>query len=985
VPTSVVNMIPNGLSGEANQDSEPMVAVNLSNPQQIAGSAFTPDPANGPNAPIYVSTDGGNTWVLNTIVPSNPATGDICLRFGTQGNRLYIGILQQPFGLRMNILRTNNFTAAGAATLLVDRGPGPNVDQPFVQAATVMAGAGVGNDRVYVGNNDFATAPNTATVDVSLNGGAATPPPPANFNARRLDTRATTVNQDSPHIRPAVHLDGTVYAIYAARTAVSGTIRTCNVVVVRDDNWAAGGTQFNDLLDSGDGQRGQIVVTGVNVVWNAGAAFGQERLGGNVAIAVDPRNSSNVYVAWADNAGALSTLHVRRSQNRGQAWSGDLRVITGAINPALAINSRGRVCFMYQQLTGTAPNQRWETHIELTDNDWSSVNNRILSNTPANAPVRVFGPYLGDYIGLMAVGKDFCGAFCANNTPNAANFPQGVVFQRNVNMATQTLLANDGVTAVPASIDPFFVKETLLTADADFYVRDWTDSPTSGDSGLEPSTHPVFYATSDVWNRRKKHDPGGFNANDQPINEYPKMGPGQSGKNFGFVRIRRNAGGSAATVTAHFLVSPFGTGSVYQNAGTDPDLSVAFGSGDLVKTPTPGYEWHLGPTMTDHVCFAVEITAPGDPIVAPSLLGHAPGWPSTDLMVLNDNNKAQRNMYPPPSSGSGSESSFAIIRNAATFTRDLVLRYNVDPVVFKRLGRIGIGIVGERGVKRSREGELILAKMAPGERRWLTLTTEARTGDGRMPLPIDFYELAGTAAVNGFAIAPTPSPPAAAIRWNTELHMFRFGRLAEAFGVAEAKRQSAGARGLVRRASIAPAAYLRFLRDHQDGVRVCIDSLVSRAGSDPFALRAAVRRLGEAIAAKSSDKALPAHATLLNALDVFQTMLQLEGGDPACVLHNVEWQRDLYTRVARLAKLPAAAAIVKASDQFARGYGERKFGWEQFPRHVRRVLPALRETAEAFPRLRLRAPLETLEKSLGSVAAAQHAHREFLLALAALE
>jgi hypothetical protein len=26
--------------------------------------------------------------------------------------------------------------------LLVDRGPGPNVDQPFVQAATVMAGGG---------------------------------------------------------------------------------------------------------------------------------------------------------------------------------------------------------------------------------------------------------------------------------------------------------------------------------------------------------------------------------------------------------------------------------------------------------------------------------------------------------------------------------------------------------------------------------------------------------------------------------------------------------------------------------------------------------------------------------------------------------------------------------------------------------------------------------------------------------------------------
>src|SRR5436190_14130967 len=40
----VVNMIPRSLSGEANQDSEPTIAVNPANPLQIAGSAFTPDP-----------------------------------------------------------------------------------------------------------------------------------------------------------------------------------------------------------------------------------------------------------------------------------------------------------------------------------------------------------------------------------------------------------------------------------------------------------------------------------------------------------------------------------------------------------------------------------------------------------------------------------------------------------------------------------------------------------------------------------------------------------------------------------------------------------------------------------------------------------------------------------------------------------------------------------------------------------------------------
>ena len=63
----VVNIIPQSLSGETNQDSEPNIAVNPNNPLQIAASAFTPNPMGGANAPIYISTDGGNTRTLNVF------------------------------------------------------------------------------------------------------------------------------------------------------------------------------------------------------------------------------------------------------------------------------------------------------------------------------------------------------------------------------------------------------------------------------------------------------------------------------------------------------------------------------------------------------------------------------------------------------------------------------------------------------------------------------------------------------------------------------------------------------------------------------------------------------------------------------------------------------------------------------------------------------------------------------------------------------
>jgi hypothetical protein len=997
VPLVVVNMIPNDRSGESNQDSEPNITVDPADPRRIAGSAFTPNLAANPNAPIYVSTDGGNTWALASIVPSQDAlvgTGDITLRFAASGT-LYSGILRRPSAaLRLNILRSPNFTSGTVMAVLVDRTtPAGSPDQPWVEARTGLGGAGAGLDRVYVGSNDRpgpagAPAGRTATVDRSLDGVGATPPPPANFTINRVETRATTWfppfgPQDTPPVRPAAHPDGTVYAVFCAPRSTTGTSTlVCDIVVVRDDN-PGGGAAFANLTDASDGLAGRLVRTGLNVPWFT--FMGQERLGPNLAIAVDPRNSSNVYIAWADlTAGSNLTLHVIRSTDRGATWStNDLRTVTNATNVGLALNVRGRVGLLYQQLTGTAPNQRWVTHLELTSNDWATAaTDFVLATTPSAAPAAMFDPYIGDYANLVAHGKDFYGIFSANNTPNNANFPNGVTYQRNANFGTQTLFAVDGTTVVPASMDPFFVKFTQVVPASDFYVRDWTDSATSGDNGVEPSTHPVFYSTSDVWNRRHK-PPGGFNANDQPQNEYPKMGPANAGRNYGFCRIRRNAGGTAATVTAHFLVSPFGCGSVYQNADTNPDLSVSFAAGDLVKTPAQGYEWHIGPTMTDHLCFAVEITGPADPIAPPSLLGHAPGWPTTDLMVLNDNNKAQRNMYPPATSGEGSVSFYALVRNAAFFRRDLVLSYFIDPRVLKQLGKVSIGAVGERG-KRGGEGRLVLGGMEPGERRWVAVTVEARSGNGRRPLPVTFSEVAGNTVVNGFAIAPVPSPPAVAFRETVELHGFRFLRLATLFDVAEGKRQSAAARRLLRQKRITGAAYLRFLRQQLDGMRRCVGDLVGRAGSDPFALRAGLRRIAKAVEEDSAARALPAHTTFVGGLDAFLTMLQLDDGDPAGVLYNVEWQRELYTEVRQLARLDSAQTVVRSSNDFARRFDSRQHGPEAFPRHARRLLPAFRETAQALPRLRLDRAIDELERSLGAPASAQHAHREILLRLSTL-
>jgi hypothetical protein len=452
----IVNMIPRALSFETNQDSEPTIAVNPSNPLQIAASAFTPDPGGGNLAPIYVSTDGGNTWVLNSIVPSDAASGsataDITVAFSASNNVLYAGIIRQPIvnnNTRLNILSTKDFLSSTKMKVLVDR---MGVDQPFVKASTVANGADKGKDRVFVGSNDFgASNGKTATIDHSNDG--------TKFTPVRLESRATS-GQDGPPVRPAIHSDGTVYAVFHSwRTLDANTgSRTADIVVVRDNNWGNGSPPFSALKDT-DNLAGKRVVQ--NSRFNFDDFLGLERTGGAVSIAVDPSNSAVVHVSWADTQNGVYTVHVRKSTDRGVTWStNDLKTIPGATNPALAVNDKGVVGFLYQQLVGSGASQRFVTHFQRSSDgrNWVDL---ILADTPANRPPKVFDPYLGDYAHVLTVGSDFYGIFSANNEPDLAHFPNGVVYQRNHDFNKKLLLDTDGVTPVDPSIDPFFFKVTL--------------------------------------------------------------------------------------------------------------------------------------------------------------------------------------------------------------------------------------------------------------------------------------------------------------------------------------------------------------------------------------------------------------------------------------------------------------------------------------------------------------------------------------------
>jgi hypothetical protein len=453
-------MIPLALSDENGQDSEPNIAVNPAHPRQIVATAFTRDPLGGPLAPVFVSNDGGLTWSLHMIVPGGPVTHDISVAFGTAGDTLYAGTLNGSTS-NLNMLRTANPLSPSAMTVLDDRA---EEDQPWLSAMTDETGA---RDSVYAGHNDFNTQPATASVELSQD--ARTDPSPAGFGTHVVEKRPTS-GQDGPPVRTAVHAKGVVYAAFhrwvkVVAQSTTGLDLNVDVVVVRDDE-GGGPDPFTALTDQADGEVGVRVAQNVFMRFTGSVGpLGQERIGADLAIAVNPEAAEDVWLAWCDRVGGPAgtdwTMHVRHSTDAGQTWSDDLHTVTNAKNPALAVNASGTLGLMYQQLVGRGAGTQWVTELALTDDAWkTSAGLFRLHIAPSSTPPRTFLPYIGDYLRLVSVGDAFFGVFSGSNVPDMAHFPSGVRYQRNANFVTNTLLGSDGATPVDASIDPFFVALT---------------------------------------------------------------------------------------------------------------------------------------------------------------------------------------------------------------------------------------------------------------------------------------------------------------------------------------------------------------------------------------------------------------------------------------------------------------------------------------------------------------------------------------------
>jgi len=979
---SVTDMVPASNSGETNRDSEPSLAVNPANPSVLTASAFTPDPVGTLTGVLYFSIDGGQTWQLTqAFVPASAELGcfttycDITLKYGGTSNSLYLSFLDTDSlgNTDLQVGSVPDITIASPTFNSLeakDGSSGAFKDQPWIQAVTA------GNDQAYVTNNDTLLSGDTASVDLSSN---PVPPPPAGFNADVVD-HGTTCGQDGPSVRPAINTTGTVYIAFYRW---SGSCTTADIIVVRDDNWGQGGTPFQAL-----GADGTTVASGVPIAM--GELLGTQRTGSQMAIAVDPLDSGTVYVAWGDgSSGSSYTLHVRHSTTSGATWdTTDLQTISTATNPGLAINSHSLVGFLYQQLGNPGTGNRWRTHLGTTNNAFATVQDLILADVPDEKGTYTGVNPIGDYDNVNPIGQDFYGVFSGFNQPNLANFPNGVTYLRYHNFTTQQLFTDAALTTPVSSesIDPYFFHLVEVPPSQNFYVRDWTASPTSYDLGQEPSTNPVWWTESDVWNRLNDDpDGGGFNANNQPEEQIAQEA--SIGHNYAFARISREAAATAGSpdiqVTAQFLIADYGLGVPYTIIGSA--APVTFAATDTTPQVTAGLQWDIPAGHSNHVCLAVEISSPGNPF-SPDLSGRSPGI--SDPLIVWDNNKAQINMDFSTTSGGGSDTRYGIVHNSELYPRDITVGLQVDPDVLRQLGNAQVEVIGGKSQPFENGGTLTLANMLPGENRWIGVTFTTPEGDGTRTLPITFTEVAGNKPVNGFTIAAVPSPLSDVIRDDVKSHAAVYTRLYSAFDIDQAKDEGEDARRLAREERVSEQRYLEFLQTHEKRIEESVSKLLAKLkGQDQFGVQQALQNLIQAIASNNASAAAMADATLLNKLDAFQTMLQKAEGDPADILQMVRWQKQLYLSKPQLRNLPGARRISEESERFIGSYGKRKMDDAAYRELILSLMRSFHETAESLEKLnvKIEPELHRLEEHLVlSVAGLEQAHQDYLVKLQGL-
>jgi hypothetical protein len=416
----VVSNTDTTLASGGSGGSEPSVAVNPANPNQMVISSFFG--GWGANSSVFGTTDGGQNWTVYNSVPAPPGQAgvsgcpcDQTFDFGRNGTLYGTFLLADSFG-NTNVVTgsTTDFTQAsswswnGNPVQLTNQARANNADQPWLVVNRDTATAS--QDNAYVGYDEFTNnlaqvAGSTGSMPVTI-------------------TRDVRAGNESPNVtNPGLRLAadpriGTMYALYQTSTG-SAQPRMVTYHLNRStdagQNWTLNGNADGLTVATVPSDQLRYKFGGVN-----------DLRGGVDHAAVDPTNG-DVYVVYGHdtaNTGVGNQLKIRRLTANGSGLTvGAASVVTNASSaalPSVAVAGDGTIGVLFDTFDGTTTDgfPTFSAHFSRSTDHGATFIDQVLQTF--NSPVKPSGNntdrqrIFGDYQQLKAVGRTFNGVFSGN-------------------------------------------------------------------------------------------------------------------------------------------------------------------------------------------------------------------------------------------------------------------------------------------------------------------------------------------------------------------------------------------------------------------------------------------------------------------------------------------------------------------------------------------------------------------------------------------
>ena len=389
-------------------DTEPSIAVNPHNRSEIAIVTFSENwnPAKG--APVWKSTDHGQTWnKFYQVMQPNPAEsgpGDQKLDFDAIGQIYVAELASAGFGLRDYVYRQT-----GPPNGPLTPGASYGDDQPHLSVDHFSSSPLKGH--LYSPWLDFGQPRERSTVAWSNNQGVA------------MNSVAAGDNSSFPNrtTRSAIAPDGKVYIIYKTREGIGGApsgFENAHFHVNRSDD---GGQTWTGLGAAGISVHGagQVQTYFTTAFGNSAKGKVARARSSDAWIAVNPENG-DVYAAYVrrDTSG-FAQIYVARSVDQGATWTTS-RATDGTHNsayPEIAVTKRGVVGLLFIDYDDVGSVTLFRHHFARSFNHGSSWDDDVLQSMNPGPLSNAFSGFLwGDYEGLTAAKNTFYGIFTGESS-----------------------------------------------------------------------------------------------------------------------------------------------------------------------------------------------------------------------------------------------------------------------------------------------------------------------------------------------------------------------------------------------------------------------------------------------------------------------------------------------------------------------------------------------------------------------------------------